>query len=145
MAHESARHFFKFLMNRKMNMKSLKGVIFDFECNLHRYALNREPLDFEHTRFLLDGSHWQGMKKLKKQDKQSGKKGHFCCSTGYNFNVYKPYTQQSVDGPRIVRAKNRCSISDKLGKSLRQKIYFNLMRYMMAFFAIRNLKIMYKL
>ena len=29
MAHESSRHFFKFLMNRKINMKNLEGVIFD--------------------------------------------------------------------------------------------------------------------
>ena len=29
-------------------MKSLEEVIFDFQCNLHIYALNREPLDFEH-------------------------------------------------------------------------------------------------
>ena len=39
MAHESARHFFKFLMNRKINFKNLEGVIFDFACNLHRYCL----------------------------------------------------------------------------------------------------------
>ena len=65
MAHESARHFFKFLMNRKLNLKNLEGVIFDFACGLNRYALNREPVDFEHMRFLVDGSHWQGQKKLK--------------------------------------------------------------------------------
>ena len=65
MAHESARHFFKFLMNRKINFKNLEGVIFDFACGLHCYALNREPLDFEYLRFLVDDSHWQNQKMVK--------------------------------------------------------------------------------
>ena len=105
-------------------MKSLEGVIFDFECNLHRYALNREPLDFEHTRFLLDGSHWQGMKKLKKQDKRSGKKGHLGCSTGYNFNVYKPYTQQSVDGAKNSQGKEQMQHFGQTGKIIEAKDLF---------------------
>ena len=29
-------------------------------CNLHKYILNREPREFEFTRFLVDGSHWVG-------------------------------------------------------------------------------------
>ena len=29
-----------------------------FRCNLHKFALNREPLEFEFTWFLVDGSHW---------------------------------------------------------------------------------------
>ena len=40
-----------------------------------RYVLNREPEEFEHVRFLVDGSHYQGMKKLKKKDSRAGKKG----------------------------------------------------------------------
>ena len=77
-------------------MKNLEGVIFDFACNLHRYALNREPMDFENICFLVDGSHWQGQKKLKKADK-TGKGGHLGCSTGYNFNIYKPHLDTKVN------------------------------------------------
>ena len=127
-------------------MKNLKGVIFDFACNLHRYALNREPMDFENICFLVDGSHWQGQKKMKKSDKRSGKKGHLGCSSGYNFNDYKEYIKVDIDGAKNSQGREQMhSILDKLGKSLRQKNYFNFMRYMIAFFAIRNLMIMDKI
>ena len=146
MAHESARHFFKFLMNRKLNLKNLEGVIFDFACGLHRYALNREPLDFEHLRFLVDGSHWQNQKRLKKQDSRSKKGGHLGCSTGYNFNIYKEHTKVSVDGAKNSQGREQMhSVLDKLAKSFRQKNYHNFMRYMIAFFAVRNLMVMKKL
>ena len=128
MAHESARHFFKFLMNRKLNLKNLEGVIFDFACNLHRYALNREPEDFEHLRFLVDGSHYQGMKKLKRQDSRAGKKGHLGCNSAYNFNVYKQFTKLSVDGAKNSQGREQMHSSlDKLAKSLRKKYYHNFM------------------
>ena len=71
-AKESARHFFRFLMCRKINFAKLEGVIEDFACGLHPYVLNREPNQFQFTRFLVDGSHWQGQRKLKKPD-YSGK------------------------------------------------------------------------
>ena len=124
-------------------MKNLEGVIFDFACNLHRYALNREPLDFKNIRFLVDGSHWQGQKKKKKSDKRSGKKGHLGCSSEYNFNDYKVYTKVDIDRAKNSQGREQMqSILDKLGKSLRQKNYFNFLRYMIAFFARRNLMIM---
>ena len=143
MAHESARHFFKFLMNRRINFKNLEGVIFDFACGLHRYALNREPLDFEYLRFLVDGSHWQNQKKLKKQDNRSKKGGHLGCSNAYNFNTYKQFTKVTADGAKNSQGREQMhSILTKLSKSYRQKNYHNFMRHMIAFFAIRNMMIM---
>ena len=144
--HESPRHFLKFLMNRKLNLKKLKGVIFDFACGLHRYCLNREPKDFEFTRFIVDGSHYQGHKKLKRKDTRSGKKAHVGCSSSYNFNKYKTYTKVHKDGAKNSQGREQMhSILDKLAKSLRQKNYNNFMKYMICFFAIRNLMIMKKL
>ena len=111
-----------------------------------RYVLNREPEEFEHVRFLVDGSHYQGMKKLKKKDSRAGKKGHLGCNSAYNFNLYKEFTKTSVDGAKNSQGREQMhSILDKLAKSLRQKNYHNFMRYMIAFFAIRNLMIMKKL
>ena len=138
--HESARHFFKFLTTRKIDFKNLEGIIEDYACGVHQYALNREPEEFEYLRFLVDGSHWQGQKRLEKTDSRSGKGGNLGCSSGYNFNTYKPFTKNNVDGAKNSQGREQMhSILDKLAKSLRQKNYYNFMRYMIAFFAIRNL------
>lgn len=34
-------------------------VIYDNACNLHNYALNRAPLFFKDTWFLIDRFHWR--------------------------------------------------------------------------------------
>ena len=33
-------------------------VIYDFACSLHAYCLNRDPIFFKDTRFLVDRFHW---------------------------------------------------------------------------------------
>ena len=70
---------------------------------------------------------------LKKADR-AGKRGHLGCSSEYNFNEYKKHFNFTVNSQ--VRANNQfnwevCQIT--------QKNYFNFMRYMKCFFAIRNL------
>ena len=59
---ESAHNLFRFLTCRDIDLNQLDGVLFDFACGAHRYALNREPALFEYVRFLVDGSHWQVIK-----------------------------------------------------------------------------------
>ena len=44
---ESSHNLFRFLRTRDVNLNKLEGVLFDFCCNLHPYALNREAEDFE--------------------------------------------------------------------------------------------------
>ena len=83
---ESPRHFFNFLTCREVDFNNLEGCIYNFACGLQRYVLNREPKQFETTRFLVDGSHWTSKKKFR-EDSRSG--GHLGCSSGYNFNIYK--------------------------------------------------------
>ena len=87
---ESAHNFFRFLMCRDVDMTKLEGVIFDHACGLNAYILNREPREFQFLRCLVDGSHWNGQKKLKKSDR-SVKGGHLGCSEGFNFNLYKVF------------------------------------------------------
>ena len=147
LGHESPRHFFKFLMNRKVNFKKLDGVVFDFACGLQRYALNREPENFQYLRFLVDGCHFQGQKKLRKPDSRSGRSGHLGCSSGYNWSLYKQHSSVAEVGARgnSQGREQMHAVLDKLGRSLRQKNYYNFMHYMKTFFSIRNLMIMKKL
>ena len=143
--HQSlAYFFFKFLQNRRIDFTRLEGVVYDHACGLHRYILNREPAQFQNVRFLVDGSHWKAQKKFKKSDKKSD--GHLGCSLGYDYNTYKPYTQDGPDGMRNSQSREQMhSVLDKLGKSLRQKNYHNFFRWLISFFAIRNLQKMNKL
>ena len=93
---------------------------------LYRYVLKREPEEFEHIRFSVDGSHHQGMKKLKKKDSRTGKKGHLGCNSAYNCNLYKEFTKTSVDGAKNSQGREQMhSTLDKLARSLRQKNYHN--------------------
>ncbi|KAJ8334576.1 hypothetical protein SKAU_G00402150 [Synaphobranchus kaupii] len=48
-------------------------VFYDNCCRLHAYCLNRDPVFFKNTWFLIDRLHW---------------KNHTGCSTGYNSDIY---------------------------------------------------------
>ena len=76
------------------------------------------------------------VRKKKKKADGSGKGGHLGCSSGYNFNEYKKHLDITVNSQGREQIN---SIIEKCTASLRQKNYFNFMRYMKAFFAIRNL------
>ena len=90
----------------------------------------------------MDGSHWQGQRKLKKPD-YSGRGGHLGCSSGYNFNAYKKHIDTDMGALNSQGREQMHSILEK--SSSRQTNYFNFMRYMRLFFAIRNLMNMNKL
>lgn len=34
-------------------------IVYDNACNLHSYALNRDPVFFKNTQFLVDRLHWR--------------------------------------------------------------------------------------
>ena len=34
-------------------------IVYDNACNLHTYCLNRDPVFFKHSRFLIDRLHWR--------------------------------------------------------------------------------------
>ena len=68
------------------------------------------------------------------------------CSSGYNFNRYKQHVSGGVDGAKNSQSREQMHVTlDKLGKSLKQKNYYNFFRYMNCFFAIHNLMTMKKI
>ena len=153
---ESSHNIFRLLMCHDINMHELKGVIFDFPCGLDQYMLNREPLEFEYLRLLVDGGHWQvsqlvwfaltsmtllslwqGQKKLRQPDR-SGQGGHIGCSAGFNFNLYKPYI--SVKQPNSQGREQMHSKLDKLCPSLKLMDYADYMNFLRVFFGLSNLK-----
>ena len=48
-------------------------IMYDNACQLHTYALNREPQRFKRTLFAVDRFHWRGL---------------VGCSSGYNLHLY---------------------------------------------------------
>ena len=71
---ESPRNLFRFLMTRDIDEDSLEGILVDHACLFEPYMMNREASFLEYKKVLVDGSHWQGMKKMKKCD--STRSGH---------------------------------------------------------------------
>ena len=124
-------------MTRDVDMANLEGVIFDFACGLDNYLLNREPREFQYLRCLVDGSHWQGQKKMRKPDR-SGRGGHLGCSDGFNFNLYKKY----LPGLLYSQGREEQTHADmeKCIDSLGQMNYKNFMQHMRVFFGLTNLK-----
>ena len=72
---ESPRNLFRFLMTRDVDLGALQGILVDHACIFEPYVMNREADLLKNKLVLVDGAHWQGMKKLKRFDK-SGKGGH---------------------------------------------------------------------
>ena len=136
---ESARQFFRFVMTRDIDWSNLEGLIEDFACGVDPYVLNREPVDFQYLRLLVDGSHWNGQKKMKKPDTNGGG-GHLGCSTGFNFNLYKEHLEREMG--HSVNSQGReqgHSLLDKCTASLRQKSYSNFMKWLSCFFCMSKL------
>ncbi|XP_078614406.1 uncharacterized protein LOC144883690 [Branchiostoma floridae x Branchiostoma japonicum] len=72
--HESPNTPFTILRTRFKDVP--ETVIYDNSCNLHSYCLNRDPLLFKNTWFLVDRLHW---------------KNHKGCSVGYQLSRYPQY------------------------------------------------------
>ncbi len=71
-SHESPRHPFSIFKTRFCTPPRM--IIYDNCCKLHAYCLNREPVFFKNTLFLVDRFHWRG---------------HVGCSKGYSLDSYK--------------------------------------------------------
>ena len=72
---EGPKTLFRLLQCRDIDMDKLEGILVDHACLVDPYILNREAEMLEFKLLLVDGAHWNGMKKLKKHDR-SGKNGH---------------------------------------------------------------------
>ena len=69
---ESLRHPFR-LFTTRFTSPPPSVIVYDNACQLHTYALKREPQRFKRTLFAVDQFHWCG---------------HVGCSSGYNLNLY---------------------------------------------------------
>ena len=138
--HESPENPFRVLTTRDINLKNLEGVIYDHACGLQKYALNREAQKFEFTRFLVDGSHVNAHKKLKKSTFTQG--GHPGCSWGYDFNRVTKH----LNFPANSQGREQIhKLIEPMASSLRYMRYDNYMNIMKAFFGYTNLKKLKKL
>ena len=141
---ESPRILFRMLMTGQFDRQNLEGIIYENACGLHWYFLNGEPKDCQNLRFLVDGCHFQGQKRMKKSNKNTGAGGHLGCSSSYNFMQYKMFTKQHQDGASNSQNREQMhSVLNRLATSLRQMNYHNFMRTLIIY--IRNLKLINKL
>ena len=101
----------------------------NIQANEIKSVTGNQPREFEYLRCLVDGSHWQGQKKMRKADK-SGRGGHLGCSEGFNFNLYKPFL------PSDINSQSREQMHSELEncvRSLRQMGYKSFMTFMKFF------------
>ena len=124
---------FRVLQCQYVDKNSLQGILVDHACLVD---LNREADMLQWNLLLVDGVHWNGMKKLKKPDR-SGKKGHIGCSSGFNFNLYKPHLQEK---PNSQGREQLHALIEKCADSLRLMNYRHFMKFMKIFFAVKNLE-----
>jgi hypothetical protein len=76
-----------------------KLIIYDNACNLHTYCLNREPLFFKETRFLVDRFHWPN---------------HTGCSAAYELSSYPQFSNinsQTVEQANAAIQRIKSSLS----------------------------------
>ena len=87
----------------------------------------------------MDGAQRQGQLKTEGADR-SGRGGHLGCSRegslSYNSQEYQPHLDIDINTQGREQTN---ALIEKCAQTLRQKNYFNFMRYMKMFFAIRNM------
>ena len=79
-SYKSPRHPFKIFLCRFPTPP--KMIVYDIGCKLHQYVLNREPVHFKNTIFLVDRFHWGG---------------HVGCSIGYSLDGYTSLPVASIN------------------------------------------------
>ena len=114
-------------------MNTLKGVINDAACKLLPYVLNREPMLLYLKQCLVDTSHWNSMKTMKRPNAK-GKGGHTGCAQAFNFNNYEEHKTNNSQSREETHA-----LLQKVSETLCAKSYDNFFFGLIVFFAIRNL------
>ncbi|XP_066928489.1 uncharacterized protein [Clytia hemisphaerica] len=95
-----------------------KYIVYDNACNLHNYALNRDPFFFMNSKFLVDRFHWPN---------------HTACSLGYCMSRYR-----ILDGMNSEVNEQQNSRTKKLKTQLSYMSPENFMRHCELFFWFRN-------
>lgn len=107
-----------FTIFRTRFSKAPETIVYDNCCNLHSYCLNRDPVFFKETKFVVDRFHW---------------KNHTGCCVAYNISKYPKF--QSVNSQ--VNEQQNSTI-----KRLRLQLSYmgpeNFMRHCKFFLWFRN-------
>ena len=88
-SHKSPKHPFSIFKTRFPTAP--KMIIYDKCCKLHAYCLNRKPVFFQNTQFLVDRFHWRG---------------HIGCSKGYFLDSYKKMDTRGINSQ--VNEQSQC-------------------------------------
>lgn len=117
---ESPKTVFDILMVRFKRMPKL--IIYDNSCHLHTYALKREPVRFQDTRFMVDRLHF--------------KRGHIGCSLGYGMNTYSTDPSIASINSQVNEQANR--FIHNLSTQMSFMGPENAIQHLKIFFALRN-------
>ncbi|XP_019630291.1 PREDICTED: uncharacterized protein LOC109474438 [Branchiostoma belcheri] len=119
---ESPHHPFEILRTRFK--VAPRVVVYDNSCQLHRYAMNREPHFFQKTMFVVDRFHF---------------KGHIGCSLGYCMDSYS--TREEI---RTINSQVNEQANSGLIRIQPQLAYMspnNFMFHASLFLALRNMRV----
>ncbi|XP_077992815.1 uncharacterized protein LOC144446848 [Glandiceps talaboti] len=119
--HESPALPFKIIKQRFKTAPRI--IVYDNSCKLHQYCLNREPVFFKNTMFLVDRLHWCN---------------HTGCSSGYNMKTYKTNIEISNLNSQICEQTN-ATIS-RIKSQLAYMLLDNFVFHAALFLAVTNNK-----
>ena len=117
-SHESPRHPFEIFLCRFPMPPQM--IIYNNGCKLHQYVLNREPVHFKNTIFLVDRFHWQG---------------HVGCSSGYSLDSYSSLDVASINSQVNEQANARLQ---RIKGHIAYMKPDNFMFHVKLFFALQN-------
>ena len=96
-------------------------IVYDNSCNLHKFALSREPVRFSETVFLIDRLHFLD---------------HTSCTLGYSVNAY--YSDPTIKTLNTQVNEQANSDLRNLSKQVAHMTPQNVILYVKTFLAERN-------
>ena len=117
--HECPCHPFQIFRSRFTVVQKL--IIYDNDCKLHQYCLNREPGFFGHTQFAVDCFHWCS---------------HIGCSAGYSLDKYS-----SIAEVRAINSQVNEQANAGLQHIKRTCLQTNLCFFICHFLAVKNIDV----
>ena len=121
---ESPKTPFEIFLRRFSSFLPQLRIFYDNACNLHQYALNREPARFSETIFLVDRLHYQD---------------HTACSEGYSTNTYN--TDSSIKKMNTQLNEQANADLRNLSKQVTYMKPANVIMHTKLFLADRNRKV----
>ena len=118
---ESPKTAFDLLVRRFEKMP--RYLIYDNSCKLHLYALKREPIRFQNTKFMVDRLHYP--------------RGHVGCSLGYSMDTYSSdNTIKNINSQANEQANARLRLLSTQAVCMSPE---NIIQHTKVFLALRNM------